>query len=920
MTRSLFVALSLTLALVRTAAAQTSGPASQSAPELMPGAKYDARIPTLRATLGHDSAERISTPEQITAYLRALQAAAPDRTRLVEYARTWEGRPLHVLAIASPERIANLDAIKRELKRLADPRGLSAADADALVARLPVVVWLMHAVHGNEISSSDAALAEAYHLLAAEGDAAVDLIRREAIVLIDPLENPDGRARFVFQNLQGEAAIPDAEPGSAEHDEPWPGGRSNHYLFDMNRDWFAQSQPETRGRTKIFLDWFPQVVVDLHEMGGNSTYYFAPPADPLNPYITKAQQGWFDAFGRANAQRFDERGFSYFIREVYDSFYPGYGESWPIFHGAVGMTYEQASARGLRFRREDGAVLTYRDGVVHHFTAALTTAETAARNRAKLLRDFLDFRRGAVQEGEQGPVREFLLPPGGDPSRAERLARLLTAQGFEVRRADEPVRVGARTLAAGTFLLSAAQPGGRLLRNLLDAHVPQPEAFVKEQERRRKKRLGEQIYDVTAWSLPLVFDVEVVTSDRVSTVKSTPVPAGDLPWMLTADRRTAAASSPASSAATLPAARVGYVIPWGSAAAGAVVEALGAGLRLRSADLPFTLKGRTFPGGTVLVRAAENGADLATKLGAIAARHGAEAVPIDSAFVEGGISLGSGNVQALKTPNVLMAWDTPTQSLSAGWARYVLERRFGQPVTIVRTATLGRVDLGRYDVLVLPSGNYTSIAGDGLRRLKDWISSGGTLITLAEASRWAARDAVGLLSTTTELRGGKPDVETPAAPSGGSGSGSGDRPRTGAGSGDAATTTQPIDIEKAIQPERERPDVPGALLRATVDLEHWLSAGADGEIQVMVEGSRIFTPLKLDKGRNVVVYNKPDTLIASGLVWEDLKPQYASKAFLMHQTLGQGHVIAFAEDPNFRAFTETTELLFINAVVLGPAH
>ena len=306
------------------------------------------------------------------------------------------------MIVSSAERIAKLDEIKKGLQRLADPRGASASDLDGLIKTLPVVTWLLHAVHGNEISSSDAALAEAHHLLAAQGDPAVDTILRESIVLIDPLENPDGRSRFVFQNLLGQAAVPDGEPASAEHDEPWPGGRSNHYLFDMNRDWFSQSQPETRGRTKLFLEWYPQVVVDLHEMGGNSSYYFAPPADPLNPHITKAQASWFQVFGKANADRFDARGFSYFIREVYDSFYPGYGESWPIFHGAVGMTYEQASARGLVFRREDDSDLTYRDGVLHHFTAAITTAETAARNREKLLRDFVDYRRTAIAEGERG--------------------------------------------------------------------------------------------------------------------------------------------------------------------------------------------------------------------------------------------------------------------------------------------------------------------------------------------------------------------------------------------------------------------------------------------------------------------------------------------------------------------------------------
>ncbi len=191
--------------------------------------------------------------------------------------------------IASPARLAALDSVKADLRRLADPRGLSDADADRLVRTLPAVTWLMHGVHGNEISSSDAALAEAYHLLAAQNDPDVELVRRDSIVVIDPMQNPDGRARFTVNNLLGAAALPDSNPLSAEHDEPWPGGRSNHYLFDMNRDWFSQSQPETRGRIAAMLDWFPHVVVDLHEMGGDSSYYFAPPAHPINPHVTRAQ-------------------------------------------------------------------------------------------------------------------------------------------------------------------------------------------------------------------------------------------------------------------------------------------------------------------------------------------------------------------------------------------------------------------------------------------------------------------------------------------------------------------------------------------------------------------------------------------------------------------------------------------------------
>jgi hypothetical protein len=864
------------------------------APELAPGAKYDPKIPTIKQVLGHDSGETITPPDEIATYLRALHQAAPDRTRFVEYARSWEDRPLWLFIVGSPERIGRLEHVKADLRRLSDPRGLAPADAERLVKELPVVTWLMHGVHGNEISSADAALAEAYHLLAAQGDAEVQVILRESIVVIDPMQNPDGRARFVHQNLLGRAANPDPYPLAAEHDEPWPGGRANHYLFDMNRDWFAQSQLETKGRIKAMLEWFPHVVVDLHEMGGDSSYYFAPPAAPINPHVTKSQAASFELFGRANAAKFDERGFAYFIRENYDSFYPGYGESWPIFQGAIGMTYEQASARGLKWRRTEGEVLTYRDGLMHHFTAAITTAATAAKNRERLVHDFLEYRRSAMQEEEKSAVREYVIVPGSDPSRALRLARNLATQGIEVRRADEAVKVGSRTIVAGAFVVSNAQPSGRLIRNLLDPHIAQDDPFVKEQDRRRRLRLGDQIYDITAWSLPLVFDVEVVTLPAAFSGRTTPV-----------------ALQPASAAA-LPAAKVGYLLPWSSAAASAVADMLRAGIRVRHAGLPFAIGGRKYAVGTAIVRVSDNGADLAARLGPIVARHEAETIPLDSGYQEEGISLGSGNVHAMKAPRVLLAWDTPTQTLSAGFARYVLERRFGQPATAVRVGSFARANLSDFDVIVLPSGTYTPLGGDeALRRLREWVRGGGTLVTLGEASRWAA--SVKLLETPTELRGGKPDVTESSGSSGSSASGV---------PGSSGPSSPPaFDYDKAVQPERERPEnTPGGIVRVAVDVEHWLSSGQDAELQAIVEGNRVFTPIRLDKGRNVAVYAPKERLVASGLVWDEARDQLAQKAFLIHQPIGDGHLVAFAEDPNFRAFTEATELLFINAVLLGPTY
>lgn len=867
--------------------------ASASAQGLWPNTTYDPAIPTLKSVVGHDHGDAISTPEQIGRYLDALAKAAPDRTRLVHYATSWEGRPLQYLVVGAAARIAKLDEVKRGLQALA----AAGPDADRLVNELPAVVYLIHGVHGNEISSADAALAEAYHLLAARNNADVDLTLRDALVIIDPMQNPDGRQRFVTSNLLGRAVEPDPNPQSAEHDEPWPGGRSNHYLFDMNRDYFAMSQLETRGRIKTMLEWNPQVVVDLHEMGGNSTYYFAPPADPYNPLITDPQRKSLELFGRANAAEFDRRGFPYFVREVYDAFYPGYGDSWPTFQGAVAMTYEQASARGLAFRREDGTILTYKHGVTQHFTAAVTTAITAAKNRGTLLRDYLEYRRSAIALGQKG-TREYLIPPGKDAARARALARLLAAQGIVVRQAEEAFTHGTQELPRGTFIVPLAQPSGRLVRNLLDPDIQMDEAFLKEQDRRRKARLNDQIYDVTAWSLPLMYDVDVIASERVAAVKT---------------RTVSADEAPGSAPQAPPAGTLGFLMPWGSGAAATAAEALREGIRMITADETFTHGGRQYAIGTAFIRFAGNPEGTSQKVQAIAQRHGAELVPISDTWTEAGISLGSGRTASLRQPRVLLAWDSPTSSLSAGWARYTLEQRFGVRTTVMRTSTLQNYDMSDYDVLVLPSGTY-SFSDDGLRRLKDWVRNGGTLITLAEATRWAARDRVGLLSTDPLYRDGTPQKDAPegGAPGGGAGGGGGNQ---------KPDLTKPFDFDKAIQPEREQPEnLAGSMLRVTLYPYHWLTAGLDGDIQVIAEGTRVFAPLKLDAGVNVGVYGPVEKLVASGHVWKEALPLLSSRAYLMHQPSGRGHVIGFAEDPNYRAYAEATQLLFINAVLLGIAH
>jgi hypothetical protein len=696
----------------------------------------------------------------------------------------------------------------------------------------------------------------------------------------------------------------DPDPASAGHDEPWPGGRTNHYLFDLNRDWFALTQPESRGKVRALLEYQPQVVADLHEMGGNSTYYFPPAAIPGNPWVTEQQWHWYDVLGRAMANAFDARGFAYFTREEFDAFYPGYGVSWPTAQGAMGMTFEQASARGLVVRRSDGTLLTYGDGILHHFTAALATMVTAADNRQQILRDFLDFHRSAMQIARNGGPAAWVLHSDRDPAMAARLARLLAANGVEVRRADAPVRVAGRTLpAVETYIVDGAQPAARMAHNILDPTTPMPEDFLKRQVERGKQRLRYEIYDITAWSLPLLWDVEAITTDRAVDVASSPVTDGYDDATAPSSSASPAAVAAATSTAALPAARVGYLMPWNSAAAAAVANALRQGLHVRVLDGATTIGGQHFPVGTALFRTAENPADLPRRLAAIAARHGARVTPVDSGYKDSGISLGSNDVRAFIEPRVLLVWDSPARSGSAGWARYVLEQRYGQPVTAVRADALPRTDLSNYDVIILPSGSYGSVFNDAtVANLRQWMRFGGTLITMAESSRWAAR--VGLLATSTELRGGAPEF----------GGGEGRRP--------AAAMKQPIDLLQAITPDREPPErTSGAILNVVLDTTSWLAAGTDGTIGVMVDGSRIFTPLKLNEGTNVGVYGDMDHLVAGGIVWQDARPQLASKAFLMLQPMGRsGKLIAFAEDPNYRGYAEATELLFMNAVLMGSAR
>ena len=836
---------------------------------------FDADIPTLEQVAGHPPGEQITRPDVVIDYMEELAQAAPDRMRLVQYATSWEGRPLVYAVISSRENMARIDAIQADMQRIANG-GAPGPDS------LPVT-WLSYGVHGNEISSSDAALALAYHLLAAQGDELVDTILSQSVVIIDPMQNPDGRARFTNSYYQQLGIAPSPNRATAGHDEPWPGGRFNHYLFDLNRDWFALTQPETQGKVAAVRDWQPVVLVDAHEMGGDETYFFPPSAAPFNPYITADQRQKQVVLGRNIAGWLDRLGVPYFTREVFDAFYPGYGDTWPTLNGSIAMTFEQSSSRGLVWERRNGELLTYAEGVRNHFVTTLATAETVARNPSMFLADYASYRRSAA-DGAAGSGW-FVIDLADRRWNAEALARRLAHQGIAVGKVNGPASACGRSYPQGYLSVSMRQPTARLIRSLLDDDIALPADFIEGQENRRAIDLPHEIYDTTAWSVGQMSGLDVAQCSSASAgtavVADSPIPA--------------LASAPGA---------FGVAVPWtDSGQVRLVGEALKAGIVGRATDTAFAIGGREFPRGTVVFTLADNDGSLDGLL-TLANAIGAETVALESGWVDEGPNLGSDSFVRLSAPTIAMVWDDGVSPLSTGSARYVIEQRFGLPVAPIRSGSIASADLSDWDVIVvadsydLPSAARSALA--------DYISDGGVLVAFGGALGSFTGGDDALFSTRAEtVLGGDPDEEEAEGET---------APGTAIESVD--------DYRNAIADPTRRPDtLPGALLNTEVDPENFLAAGYDGSAPtVFADGSLILTPLSLTDGVNVVRYAAADELVASGYVWDENRRQMAFKPYMLAQPSGRGLAIGFAHDPSVRGYMDGLDMLLANAVIVAPSR
>lgn len=859
--------------------AQTEAP-SQPADWLlpMPEVQADPAIPDSRAVLRYGWGEEISSHLQVEAFLESLARSAPDRTRLVQYGETSEGRSLNYLVISSPRNIARLDDIKAGVKRLADPRTCDQTAADQLMADLPAVIWLAYCVHGNEISPSDAALLTAWHLVADQRESTRQLLEN-LVVIIDPLQNPDGRDRFVNVFRETRGLFNQGNPWSNEHTERWPGGRFNHYWFDMNRDWFRHSQREVRAKVAAYLDWHPQIYVDSHEMGADSSYYFSPPADPKNPYFLPGQLDWMTRLGKHQAGHFDQYGFGYVTREIFDAFYPGYGSEWPTLQGGIGILWEQAGVRGLVIDRDDETRLTYQDGVRHNYVSGVATLEFAAQNHKELLAGFYAARRQNVELGQTGPVQHYFLF-NDDPQRTADLARLLVRNGIEVRRVDESLTLAGESIGtgeqrdfsvpAGTLHVPVAQPGGRLLRALMDRQVSMDEKFLRRQLERNEMRLGDEIYDVTAWSLPLAFDVNCVQAGMATVASSL--------WT----------DEPAAAAEPVPA-KVAWVLPGTDGAMLALASLLQQKVRVHVNDEPFTMNGREFGRGCLIIKVAGNDPGTGAKVAEAGRQSGVEVVPLDSAWVDKGAHMGGPDVLWVKPPRILLLVAEPTRE-SCGHTWHLFDERLKYPTTRVKGEDFGGVKLDDFDVIVLPDGGYGSDSGFGKARaeeLREWCEQGGTLVLLRGATAWAADPENGLLKNLIVKR----KVELP-----------GER-------------------EEKDKTEKVTPDgVPGAFFRASVFDRHWVTFGYRPALDVFYTGSLILSPTGETEGRSLVTFAREDQLLASGFCWPTSQKLLAETPYAVYRSIGDGHVVAFTDDPNFRAMYPALQRLFINAVMFGAGH
>lgn len=897
----------------------TSLSAQERAPvPFYPNANYDPAIPAPDAVLGYPLGSQATRHSEIVRYFEVLAEKSP-LVRVETFGETFEKRKMIYAVISSRENLARLSEIRREIEKLASGK-VSAAEANTLAERLPAIAWLAYTVHGNELSGSDAAMQVAYHL-AAGRDEATEKLRQSLIVIIEPVENPDGRERAIQQFVQWSGRVVNPDVQSLNHTGTFPSGRFNHYLFDMNRDWLALVTPESQARVRAIQAWHPQLVVDAHEMGAYQTYYFSPPSEPINLNISSITKKWWKVFSDDQAKAFDQYGWSYYTRETFDEWYAGYGSSYPLYVGAVGILYEQAATQGSAVKRPDGSLLTYRDAVHHHFVSSLANLTTAANNRAELLKDFFTLRKeGATARSASDPA-VFYIVPNAQKTRFERFLEKLLMHQIEVEVAERDFSVSAvdywsgkattRNLPKGTLIVRLNQPNGRLAKVMMEFDPRMPLSFLEEERRELEKNGDSKIYDVTGWSMPIAYGLECYWSRSQPSVATKP----------------ATMPMPPQGKVENPDARYGFLLDaTDERALWALSKLLAKGCKVWAARKPFEIAGRSYTRGALLLRRNENSPALLQMLEDIAKETGVTFYGVSTARSSKGPDLGGNEFVLLAKPKIALLVGDGVEPTSVAPIWHVLDARFQQRVSLLNPNMLSNYDLQRYNVLIMPSGNYqNSLGKQGLKALKSWVEQGGTLIAIEDAAAFLADSVQSFTSVQLrsqalkELQNYAAALELEEAitqkldsldiwePK---------RKETPKSKEKEEKTDKKDDDALQREDERIRLFMPrGALLAVKLDSTHWLAFGAGEKVAATMSTPHIY--LSKSPVETVGRFAEAENLRVSGLLWQEARAGWAKTAYLMREAKGRGQLILFAGEPNFRAYFHATERLLLNAIYYG---
>jgi hypothetical protein len=925
---------------------------------------YAESVATVQSLIGFPVGQRAVLSAEIVQCFKAWDGRGADgaRAKLVEHGKTWEGRPLVHLIVSSARNLGRLDEIQRGVAKLYDGRSLDRAAADKLIPDLPAIAWLGFSIHGDETSGADAAVQLAYHLIAAR-DPNTTALLEQVVVIIDPNMNPDGRDRFLKMIAENRASRANVDHQSLLHTGYWPRGRTNHYGFDLNRDWLFATQPETQARIAAIRRWNPQLFVDAHEMSPLDTYLFAPSREPYNPHQPASRVAWNERFARDQAAAFDRQGWLYYTGEWNEGWYPGYSDSYSVFRGAVGILYEQARYAEDGIRQLSGETLSYRQAVHHQFTSAIANLETLAREGKALLHDFATERRAlaAGTDPQYNKLAWVIEAKDLNPGRARQLADLLALHGIEVGTtaatftAPAVDRIGqrsTRTFPAGSWLISARQPEARLAALLFEFDPRLPADFLQSERRELLRTGSSRLYDLTAWGMPILMDLPCWTLESIPTV-------GTKPLVLAA---------PSSSWASSP---VGWIADGADDRAPTLAARLmDRGVQVRLCVKSTELAGKQRARGSVVVTHYDNrsrSALLESTLREVSQAVGLALEPLSTGLGPGSDNsdLGSEQFRLLVAPRIAIV-TRGSDVNAAGEVWFEIDRRLGLSASLISSDDLGDIDLRRYNVLVIPDGGApsSSPALDG--SLKQWVEQGGTLIALdRSAARFAG--ASGGLQATRNLAEAWGEIDqyeqqvlrealAPVAEV------------------DVSTVharKAPTKLEypwsgsakRDEKAELERRDrwqqifMPfGAAVAGRADDRHWLTVGTGPMLPVLWTSREVLVtksgaqapvrvgvlqpdlpvkpttavPPSLEAKRDQEAETRPThgwstlpppyslDLRLSGLLWPEASARLASSAYLTREPVGSGQVILFASSPLFRAATTGTARLFQNAVVFGP--